>query len=93
MNTRFSYSQAIVWQIKFIIQTYLTKKTAQSASAELSQVSPHIYTSTLLLSMCIIFKKWSTLTSFILINDLDYGYRENQRELLLIMNVRLYLVV
>ena len=35
-NTRFSYSQAIVWQIKFIISSFLTKKTQAAASAELN---------------------------------------------------------
>ena len=36
MNTRFSYSMAIVWQIKYIISSFLTKKTAAAASAELN---------------------------------------------------------
>ena len=39
MNTRFNYSQAIAWQIKFIISSFLTKKTANAASVELAFVS------------------------------------------------------
>ena len=39
LSTRFNYSQAIVWQIKYIISCYLTKKTLPQASAALQDVS------------------------------------------------------
>ena len=40
LSTRFNYSQAIVWQIKFIISCFLSKKALGAASAELQYVSP-----------------------------------------------------
>ena len=39
LSTRFNYSQAIVWQIKYIISSFLTKKTLATASSDLQYVS------------------------------------------------------
>jgi uncharacterized protein (DUF2345 family) len=38
-NVQFSAGQAIIWQIKFIINCYLNKKTIAQASIELQLVS------------------------------------------------------
>lgn len=38
-NVQFSAGQAIIWQIKFIINCYLNKKTSAQASLELQLVS------------------------------------------------------
>ena len=35
LSTRFNYPQAIVWQIKYILSSYLTKKTLATASSDL----------------------------------------------------------
>lgn len=41
-NVQFSAGQAIIWQIKFIVNCYLNKKTLAQASAELQLVSPYL---------------------------------------------------
>ena len=67
LSTRFNYSQAIVWQIKYIISCYLTKKTLPQASAALQDVSnlvqyglirPFLIFAALIdLCLCVAFRK------------------------------------